>query len=428
MNLIEFLIVLFMLIVIINILNNRIFHIQSDIALVLFSTITSVIILIIDLLLGQKGIMESITHSLGNFDFHDYLLDYMLALMLFTGAGQIDLRRFEKNIKAITLLSFLTTIISSVVFGAVFYGLSILLGFEPDFFVCLLLGCIVSPTDPIAATGILNKMGLSKDVSSVIEGESLFNDGMGVALFVFVKGLVTGKSGENFFIVMGREVMGAIIISLIISYIMVKLMEFTENPFNHILIGFCSVVSIYQICLRVGASGAIAAVVCGMYFAGARHKKREFYERVDKNGRYDDFFSTVDEILNSMLFVMIGLTILSVQLANKFYGLLGMGIVAAIVSRYIGVYASTILMGKKQFPGGYSRGQFTSIMTWAALKGGLCLALAMETRAFLPENLYLGVLNTTYIIIFFTVIVQGLTVKKGYEYIEKKRKSMQVSG
>lgn len=421
MSLSEFLVLLCFLIVLINIFNNRFVHMQSDIALVFFSTVISVIILLIDTVSKNTGIMEHITYSLGNFNFHDYLLDYMLCLMLFTGAGQINLKRFEKNIKAITLLSFLTTIISSIVFGAVFYGLSILMGFESNFAVCLLLGCIVSPTDPIAATGILNKMGLSKDVSSVIEGESLFNDGMGVALFVFVKGLVTGKSGGNFFMVMGREVIGAILVSIIISFIMVKLMELTENPFNHILIGISAVTSIYQICSKFGASGAIAAVVCGMYFANARHKKSEFYTRVDENRLYDDFFNVLDEILNSMLFVMIGLTILSAQLVNKLYVLIPVGLLAAIISRYVGVYGSTILMGRKNFPGGYTRNQFTSIMTWAALKGGLCLALAMETRDFLTNSQYLIILNTTYVIIFFTVIVQGLTVKKGYQFIESRR-------
>ena len=423
MNLTEFLLTIFILIVIIGVVNEKFFHIQSDIALVLFSTLLSAVLIILDHIFSNIAIMDSITRSLGNFDFHDYLLDYMLCFMLFTGAGQINLKRFEKNIKAITLLSFLTTIISSAVFGVIFYFFSILFGFNPNIYVCILLGCIVSPTDPIAATGILNKMGLSKDVSSVIEGESLFNDGMGVALFVFVRGLVTGKSGGNFFLVMGREVIGAILVAIIVSFVMTKTMEKTEKPLYHILISLFSVAFIYKICSYIGASRAIASVVCGMFFAAMRNKKSDFYEKADSKGEYDSFFDALDEILNSMLFVMIGLTIISAQLVNKFYTLIIVGLIAVIVSRYVGVYGSTILMGRKTFPGGYTRNQFTAIMTWAALKGGLCLALAMETRSFLTDNQYLVILNTTYVIIFFTVLVQGLTVKKGYNYIESHRKA-----
>ena len=140
--------------------------------------------------------------------------------MIFAGASKLQFSKFISNFKSISILSLLTTIINSAIYGLLFYGLNYLLNIHISISVCFLLGCIISPTDPIAATSILNKLGLPKGISSVIEGESLFNDGIGVALFVFVQNVITNAKNENFLWLIGKNLFGAIIIGLVTSFIL----------------------------------------------------------------------------------------------------------------------------------------------------------------------------------------------------------------
>ena len=205
----ELVILILLTIVVIGVVNEKLIHLQSDIALVLFSVAICAVLLILSRIPGMEGLGEKLK-ELGSFDFEKYLMDFVLCFMLFAGASKVNLHKFRTNIKPVCLLALLTTIISSVLYGALFYLAARLAGIRLDIWVCILLGCIVSPTDPIAATGILNKLGLSKNVTSVIESESLFNDGTGVALFVFVKSIVSQSGESNFLLVMLKEVLGAL--------------------------------------------------------------------------------------------------------------------------------------------------------------------------------------------------------------------------
>lgn len=184
MSIMGFVIVILVFIVGIGLVNEKWIHLQSDIALVFFSLIISVVLLLAGILV--PGITRPL-HQIASFEFEAYLLDTVLCFMLFAGASKVNLHKFRQNLKAISLLALLTTVISSLLYGVLFWGAARIFGVPVDIWLCILLGCIVSPTDPIAATGILNKLGLSKNVTSVIESESLFNDGTGVALFVFLK-------------------------------------------------------------------------------------------------------------------------------------------------------------------------------------------------------------------------------------------------
>lgn len=286
---------------------------------------------------------------------------------------------------------------------------------------CILLGCIVSPTDPIAATGILNKLGMSKNVTSVIECESLFNDGTGVALFLFVKGILSQKSGGNFFYIMGKELFGAIAVAIIVSFLLFSLLRLTKDPVKHILISLTDVMLVYVICEHLGFSGVIASVVCGMCFAYMRNRIARRLVVQDPEELYDDFWEVVDGILNAVLFMLLGLSVMNAQASCFLPVLFPVGIAAVILSRYAGVRSCTFFMERGRIPGNYSSREFSMLMTWSALKGGLSLALALGTAEFLSQEVYLIVLNTTYITIFFTVLVQGLTTKRIYRLIEEKK-------
>lgn len=420
MSLMELLIALLLFVVVIGLFNEKVLHLQSDIALILLSFIVSVVMALVGQLHISK-VYDHIVHSLGTVEFEAYLLDCVLCFMLFAGASKVNMNKFKQNIKTISLLALLTTVLSSFAYGAIFFALGRLIQLPIDAWTCVMLGCIVSPTDPIAATGILNKLGLSKNVTSVIENESLFNDGTGVALFVFVKSIVA-KSGEsNFLQVMAKEILGAVVVAFTISFLLGKCMELTKDPIRQIFISILNVALVYAICEHFGFSGVIASVICGMYFASVCSKLSRQRAVYDPHNLYVDFWEVMDCIFNAVLFVMIGISVMNVSLSKYFLFLIPLGIVTVVVSRFLGVGISSILTGKNNIPSSYSFMEFVTLMTWSALKGGLSLALAMGCKEFLPEDVYLIVLNTTYITIFFTVVVQGLSVSSGYRLIEKHK-------
>ena len=420
MSLLEILIVLLFLIVVIGLANEKLFHLQSDIALLLSSLIIGIVMSGLGKL-HISSFYESFIGELGELGFEAYLMDCVLCFMLFAGASKVNMRKFRQNLKTISLLALLTTVLSSFLYGGIFYGLLHLLGLDISIWTCVLLGCIVSPTDPIAATGILNKLGLSKNVTSVIESESLFNDGTGVALFVFVKSIVSRSGESNFLMEMAKEVLGAFAVAMILSFVLGKCLELTTDPVRQIFISVLDVAAVYVICEHFGFSGVIASVVCGMYIANVMEKLARRRAVYDPHNLYIDFWEVLDSIFNAILFVMIGISVINTNVSRIFLLLIPVGIVSVVVSRFLGVAFSSLLTGRKKIPSNYSFVEFVTLMTWSALKGGLSLALALGTAEFLPKDIYLIVLNTTYITIFFTVVVQGLSVSAGYRMIEKHK-------
>ena len=422
MNVLSYFAVVALLIVVISVVNEKWLHIQSDIVLILFSLGISVLLLC----LGQvQGLAPWITRikAENHFDFAAYLLDGVLCFMLFAGASRVSVIKFTQNIRPIGLLALLGTVVSSAVYGFLFYLVAAVFGMNMSFWTCILLGCIVSPTDPIAATGILNKLGMSKNVTSVIECESLFNDGTGVALFLFVKGILSQQGGGNFFYIMGKELFGAIAVAILTSFLLFSLLRLTNDPIKHILISLTDVMLVYVICERMGFSGVIASVVCGMCFAYMRNRIARQLTVQDSEKLYDHFWEVADGILNAVLFVLLGLSVMNIQTSRFLWILLPVAVIAVLLSRYAGVRFCTLFMEKGRMPGNYSGREFSMLMTWSALKGGLSLALALGTAEFLPQEVYLIVLNTAYITIFFTVLVQGLTTKRVYRAIENRKTS-----
>lgn len=419
MKILVFLIIILAYIVCIGILNEKLFHIQSDIATILFSLIISVILLLIKFIY-PNGVLGGFVENLGDFGFEEYLMDGMLCFMLFAGAGKVNMGKFKQNLRPICLLALLTTLISSFIYGAFFYGIALLLGLPMDIWMCILLGCVVSPTDPIAATGILNKIGLSKNVCSVIENESLFNDGTGVTLFVFVRSIILRSGEGNFFTLMFKEIVGAVAVALAVSFVLFKLMELTKDPIRYILISLLDVSLVYMICEHLGFSGVIASVVCGMYFSYNMDKMERTVKVIDPSEFYKDFWEILENILNSVLFVMIGMLVVDMNRCIHMAVIIPVSLLLLVLSRMLGVMFSAILTGRK-IPGNYNLYEYVTLMTWSALKGGLSLALALGTAAYLPEEVYKIFMVVTYVTIFYTVLFQGLSVKKVYFALERHK-------
>lgn len=419
MNVLVFLIIILAFIIGIGILNERFLHMQSDIALILFSLLIALLIGVVSKFTPIPK-LNNFTQNIGEFGFEEYLMDGVLCFMLFAGASKVNMGKFKQNLRPICLLALLTTAISSFVYGLLFYAVAYLFQIPMDIWTCILLGCVVSPTDPIAATGILSKIGLSKNVCSVIENESLFNDGTGVTLFVFVRSVVIHSGESNFAVLMFREIVGAVAVALLVSFLLFRIIKITKNSVSYILISLFDVAVVYMICEPLGFSGVIASVVCGMYFSYAMDKIDRRVSVIDPKGYYKDFWEIIENILNAILFVMIGLYVLDVEISSFAPVVIPAAIVIILLSRIIGVYVSSVLSGRK-IPGNYSLWEYVTLMVWSALKGGLSLALAIQTQSYLDPEVYKIFINVTYVTIFFTVLAQGLSIKKVYFMLEKHK-------
>ncbi len=417
MSLQVFLIIILAYIVFIGTVNDKLFHIQSDIAMIFFSSLISVVLLGVHFIYPMEP-LQSLIGSLGGISFREYLMDGMLCFMLFAGASKVNMGKFRANLRPICLLAFLSTVIASFFYGALMFLAASLLKLPLDFWTCVLLGCVVSPTDPIAATGILNKIGLSKNVCSVIENESLFNDGTGVTLFIFVRSIITHSGESNVGILLTKEILGAAAVALLVSFLMFRLVEISKDPIRNIIIALLNVLFVYMICEHFGFSGVLASVICGFYYSYRMDKIKRVETVIDPHNFYENFWEILEGILNSVLFVMIGLVVLGTSI-SPYAGIVIPGaLVALILSRAAGVSVSTVLTGHN-IPGNYNLPEFVALMTWSALKGGLSLALALEVGEYLPLPVFEIFLNVTFATIFFTVLVQGMTVRKVYYGLEK---------
>jgi len=414
----------FLIIIVVGILNEKFIHIPNDIALVLFSTVIGVSLLLLSRFFPTRAVDTAIS-AYSSFDFAEFLFHGVHCFMLFAGASKLHFSKLVSNAKSVGLLSTLTTVVFAGAFGLIFWGITLLLGLNINVWVCVMLGCLLSPTSPLAVTGILDKMGVAKNVTSIMEGESLFNEGVGVALFVFVEGIVgaTHAHAENFMFAILKELVGAVIIALVLSFVTFLLVRQTRDPIKQIIISLLNVSCAYVICESFGFSGAVASVVCGLYYAYSMEKIRRVRTVTDTKDLYNDFWYIIDDLINNVLFVLIGLSVLTINFDAKSVWLCAAAVIIAIVARALGVWISACAIGKNQMPMGYNIGEYTTLMTWSGLRGGLSLALIMSTKILFADAplVYTELLDVTYIVILFTVIVQGLTASKIYRLVEKHK-------
>lgn len=407
------------IIIVASILNEKKLHIPHDIALMIVAFLISVTFL------GFKQFnIFSYTSNwqvisfFENFHLDHFLLEYILGFMMFATASKVHFQKILKNAVPIGYLSIITTFIFSVLYGILFYGVSCLLHLGIDLWLCILLGGILSATEPAAATSILSKLGVSKSLVSTMEGESLFNDGVGVAILVFVTEWFYKGGMKNFLGIVGQEFLGAILVGLGVSYILFKLLKLSNEPVVHILISLLTVSLSYVICDYYGFSGIIASAICGIYFSYQNQKNSRWRNVVDSKELYDDFWNVISNLLSGILYVLVGLSVISMKFELSTLILIPIAVLINLISRGIGVGISTWLVGKKKIPGHYSFIEFVSLMTWGGLRGGLSLALIMSVKDLLSIQVYEILFNITMITILFTTIIQGLTIGKLHSKIE----------
>lgn len=354
----------------------------------------------------SSGFTEMIRGKLALIDFSEFLLGILLSFLLFAGSLHVSIPDLKKSAKSIISFATIGTLISTLVVGySLFYLLS---AFHQDIplIYCLLFGALISPTDPIAVMGILKKTNLSKNIETNIVGESLFNDGIGVVIFVTILKIAT-VGPENFGpadigILFIHEAVGGIFIGFIIGFIGYKLMKSIDHFQTEILISLAMVMGGYSLCHSIHVSGPLAMVVAGL-MTGNRGKELAMSDITrDYLGK---FWEVTDEVLNAVLFMLIGLEIVIVSFDISYVTI---GIITAliiIIARFVSLYIPAVLFRFKKGFGTKS----LFIMTWGGLRGGISIALALS----LPQNPYKDVLvSITFVIVIFSILVQGITVEK----------------
>lgn len=410
------LVLILLLIVLFGFFNEKVTKLNYEISLMLFTIILMFVALVVSLLLG--GNAERIIKEVQTININEFLMEGVICFMLFAGCCNIRLEDFEKNARQVTVLAIVATLLGALIYGFMFYGLSYLFGAKLSIPVCLMFGSIVAPTDPIAATGILKKFGLPKGISFLIEAESLLNDGVGAALFVFFSSMVVADSNVKFFEVMGKQLFGAVLVGVLVTLVCYIVFAKTKDNTRRITVSLLAVSASYLLCEIFGFSGPIASVVCGVLFAYLRRveKKRKNIEIEAKE--YTTFWEIADYLFNSVLYIMLGLSFLRIlNMPHVLMTSIG-AIICNTVARFVSLFISSNIMG--EIPDGYDKLSFVKLLSWGALRGGLSIALAMSTQNMLDADTYHIVLGGTYAVVFFTTVVQGLSMKQVYNRISKK--------
>jgi CPA1 family monovalent cation:H+ antiporter len=416
MDVLELSTVLLLLASIFSIINLRILKLPQTIGLMVLAIILSIFVLITGLIF--PSFLEAMTSLTQRFDFSTLLINVMLPFLLFAGAITINLSELLKDKVTILFLASFGVVFSTFAVGygtywltqQSFLGLS---GLGLSLIDCLLFGSLIAPTDPIAVLAMVKKMNLSPATETRIAGESLFNDGIGVVIFLTLLNIktegieqVTAQSVSTLFV---TEVVGGLALGALVGYLGLKLLRYIENEFVEleVLITLSLVLIVSVVAHRFHLSGPIGVVILGLFLnkniASADNEETSMGAYVYK------FWHLLDETLNAVLFILIGLEILTIfhsfQLNYIFLSLIV--IVLVVVSRGIGVMIPIkILSIKKVF-----EEKTALIITWGGLRGGLSIALALNLPASLGEGKSL-ILFLTYAVVLFTILVQGLTLKK----------------
>ncbi len=364
--------------------------------------------------LGWLGIdigQSEIARLLNAIDFNQALLHGMLSFLLFAGAMQIRFEDLTRQKWVITVLATAGVVTSTFIVGTLTWLILGFLSIPISFIYCLLFGALISPTDPVAVIGILKSVGVPKNIETKIAGESLFNDGIGVVVFLIILELALG--GQE--ITLGgvtllflEEALGGAVLGLVIGGLAYQMLKRVNNYQVEVIITLALVMGGYALADRIHTSGPIAIVVAGLLIG---NQGRAFAMSETTREHLDDFWELVDEILNALLFMLIGLEILIMPFTTALFiaGLLA--ILISLFSRWASVGGAVLLMGKfRSFSPGAIR-----ILTWGGLRGGISVALALSLPAG-PERATIVVM--TYMVVVFSIGIQGMTlgrlVKKIY--------------
>jgi len=384
-------------------INYLFLRLPSAIGILVVALIASIAVIATDALFPALTVEEQIRAQVLELEFSEALLEGMLGLLLFAGALHVKLSDLRKAWRVILLMATLGVGLSTAVVGL---GFSWVTGMP--LIVALVFGALISPTDPVAVLGVLRETQLQKSLETKIAGESLFNDGVGYVVFLVLVGLAFpegdghGSGLADAAILFVREALGGALLGLVLGWLTFRVMRRIDDYALEVLITLGLAFGGYELAVWLHVSAPIMAVCAGLLIGdiGSRYGMSE-----ETRIYVESFWKLVDEILNAVLFLMIGFEVFAVAFELDFLISGVMAIVLALLARLVAVAVPVLIL--KPFRA-FSKGVIP-IMTWGGLKGGISVALALS----LPDSEWKPlILTTTYIVVVFSIIVQGLTVTR----------------
>ena len=386
-------------------INVRFLKMPNTIGLMIITIVFTVSVLLLSYI--DPTLLNIEKSIISNIDFKTVLLDEMLSFLLFAGALHTNFEQLKIQRWPILLFSTLGVLTSTFLVGGLMFYILQALSFDINFIYCLLFGALISPTDPIAVLGILKQAGVPKKLETKIVGESLFNDGVGVVVFLTIyqiaKSGIDEETTFDVFKLFGQEVLGGILLGAVLGYFCYKLMKAIDDYHIEVIITLAAVMGGTVIAHNLHLSAPLAMVTAGLIVGNDKVRSSSMSETTEKY--VDKFWELLDILLNAILFVLIGMEMLVLVFEGKFIiaGLIAIPIV--LICRYISLFLPISIFKKKLnfVP------KTNVIMTWGGLRGGISIALALGLSTEMHRDLFLVI---TYIVVVFSIIAQGLSVGK----------------
>ena len=388
-------------------LNHHFLRLPTAIGLVVIALAASLAALGIDAIFPAFGLGESLRASLLQIDFQEALMQGMLSFLLFAGALHVDLGHLAARKWAIASMASFGVLLSTFLVGGAMWLVFGALGLDIAFIHCLLFGALIAPTDPVAVLGILKTTKVPASLEAKIAGESLFNDGVGVVIFAILLSIALGGGGDHgtvdpagIAILFVQEAFGGALLGVVLGGVVFAAMRKIDEYNLEIIMTLALVIGGYQIASMLHVSGPIAMVCAGLLIGN--HGSRLAMSEKTRTHLHD-FWALIDEILNAILFLLIGLEVLLLPFSGPYLLAALLAIPIVLAARFVAVSIPIKALGAM---GEFTRGAIR-VLTWGGLRGGISVALALS----LPDSAAKeAILVACYGVVVFSIIVQGLTI------------------
>jgi CPA1 family monovalent cation:H+ antiporter len=381
-------------------LNYRLIRLPTTIGVMLLAMLASLVLLGVGHF--YPALSDRAAATLSHVDFEKFLLHGALSLLLFAGSLHIDIGELRENRGPILLLSTVGTVLSTFIIGGATWVLLKLLHIDLPFMHCLLLGALISPTDPIAVLGIMKTANTSRSLQIQVAGESLFNDGIGVVVFLSLLDIARGEPLQPGHVtrLVFSEAIGGAGFGVACGWVVYRLIRGIDQYEVEVLLTIALATGVYAAAERLEFSAPIAVVTAGL-FIGNRGRTSAMSEQTTRH--LDLFWSLIDDFLNAVLFLLIGLEMLVIPISQHILIAIACVIPVVLLARFGTVAA--VLLPLRRFRQ-FERGTI-AILTWAGLRGGISIALALSVPAEMNGHILVAL---TYGVVLFSILVQGLTV------------------
>lgn len=402
MSLFEIIAILLTLAALFSYINYRVIHLPTTIGVMLIALFFSLGLIFLGTFFPVVNLWA--TELLTRIDFNEALLHGMLAFLLFAGALHVNINELTDQYRVITVLATFGVLASTFLVGSLAWlAINPLLAGGVPILYCYLFGALISPTDPIAVLGIMKTAGAPPSLKTKIAGESLFNDGIGVVVFLVLLNIATGHHGVDAYqivLLFVQEAVGGALFGFGAGYLAYLMLKQVDNYQVEVLVTLALVTGGYALAEALHFSAPIAIVVAGLLIG---NQGRQFAMSDQTREHLDTFWELIDEVLNAVLFVLIGLEVMVIAFSHKIILAGILAIVIVLAARFVSVSIPILFLKRYRT---FSP-NVIKILTWGGLRGGISVALALSLPAGEPRQLILAI---TYCVVVFSILFQGMTI------------------